>query len=74
MRCEYLEQCLFYNDKMPMGQGIGSIFKKKYCEGNRDICARYLLLNALGPSAVPNILYPNMLDTAREIIGKAGEK
>jgi hypothetical protein len=57
-----------------MGQGIGSIFKKKYCEGNRDICARYLLLNALGPSAVPNILYPNMLDTAREIIGKAGEK
>ncbi|MEA4986930.1 MAG: hypothetical protein VB095_02645 [Anaerovorax sp.] len=68
MICEKLNNCLFYHDKMPMEKGIGSIYKKKYCEGNYRLCARYMVFNELGESFVPISLFPNMTDVAEKII------
>ena len=71
MKCKNLEGCAFYNDKMPMEKGIGAIFKKKYCLGNQQICARYQVSSKLGKGFVPANLYPNMYDAAQRIIEKA---
>jgi hypothetical protein len=71
MNCEYLAACPFYNDRMPMDHGIGAIFKKKYCLGNQQICARYLVVNEAGKPLVPDVLYPNMLEMAQQIIEDA---
>lgn len=71
MDCEMLQYCPFYHDKMPMDHGIGSIYKKKYCRGSQEICARYQVLQAVGPSYVSSALYPNMLDMAKKIIEDA---
>jgi hypothetical protein len=68
MDCSKLKSCPFFNDKMPMEGGIGSIYKKKYCTGGNDFCARHIVMQKLGPEFVPNNLYPNMLDLANQII------
>jgi hypothetical protein len=68
MDCELLQGCPFYNEKMPMENGIGSIYKKKYCKDNNKLCARYKVATALGLGSVPNNLYPNMHDIAMKII------
>ena len=66
--CELLSGCLFFNDKMPDNSGMGSIFKKKYCQGNFTICARFQVAKTLGRPKVPTDLYPNMQDRAKELI------
>ena len=74
MMCEQVGHCPFFNDKIPMEQGIGAIFKKKYCLGHQEICARYQILLALGGNAVPDTLYPNMHNVAKKLIEEATQK
>jgi len=66
--CEYLDRCLFYNDKMKDSKGLGSIFKKKYCLAGDKNCARYIVCKKLGQPAVPIDLFPNMHDRAKKLI------
>lgn len=66
--CECLPGCPFFNDKMPDNDGLGSIFKKKYCLGDNSLCARYVIAQKLGKSAVPPKLYPNQMDQAKAIL------
>ena len=53
-----------------MDSGLGSMYKKKYCEGDKTICARYMVATKLGPEFVTNNLYPNMTDMAKTILAK----
>jgi hypothetical protein len=73
MNCVKLSFCPFYNDKMPMESGIGAIYKRKYCTGSNAACARYRVLQSLGPEHVPDTLYPGMLDVANRILAAAGK-
>ena len=60
---------------MPMDQGIGSIYKKKYCEGNYEFCARYKVFAEFGKNdVIPDYLYPNMDDIADKIISEEKKK
>ncbi len=68
--CVCLQGCPFFNDKMPDNSGMGAIFKKKYCQGDYDKCARYMIFKALGKNKVPENLYPNMHDQAKAVIAK----
>ncbi len=68
MNCENLKGCLFYNDHMSMEKGLGSLYKKKYCEGDKTLCARYKVGSTIGKEYVPDDLYPNMFDRAEKII------
>ena len=45
--CEKLPRCPFYQGQMSMESGLGSIYKKKYCEGNKLLCARYMIATTL---------------------------
>ena len=67
-KCEKFEKCPFYNDKMDCDSGVGAMYKKQYCEGDKTKCARYQVATKVGPHAVTNALYPNMQKKADEII------
>ena len=71
--CEKLAKCPFYQGKMTMDSGIGSMYKKKYCEEDKTICARYTVATTLGPEFVPENLYPNMFDRAKAILAENGK-
>lgn len=71
--CEKLSKCPFYQGQMSMDSGIGSMYKKKYCEGDKTICARYIVATTLGPEFVSPTLYPNMNDKAKKILEENGK-
>jgi hypothetical protein len=66
--CECLAGCPFFNDRMKDTDGLGAIFKKKYCLGSFAECARYMVFKKLGKPAVPADLYPNMHERAEKIL------
>lgn len=68
--CEKLSKCPFYQGKMDMNTGLGSMYKKKYCEGDKTQCARYMIATQLGPEFVNNNIYPNMVDLANKMIAE----
>ncbi len=67
-QCEKLEKCPFYQGKMSMESGLGAMYKRKYCEGNKLECARYRVATTLGPEFVTDKLYPNMDKIADKLI------
>lgn len=69
-KCECLTGCPFFNDKMDIEQGIGLIYKNKYCLGDNSKCARYMVFKTKGKPFVPPTLYPNMVDAANRIISE----
>ncbi len=69
-QCEKLSKCPFYQGKMSMESGLGAMYKKKYCEGDKTTCARYMIATTLGPEFVNNNIYPNMNDLANMIIAE----
>ena len=68
--CEKLQKCPFYQGKMNMDSGIGAMYKKKYCEGDKSTCARYIVATQLGAEYVTNSLYPNMNDAANKLLAE----
>lgn len=68
--CEKLAKCPFYQGKMSMESGLGAMYKKKYCEGDKLNCARYMIATQLGPEFVTDHIYPNMQDMAKKMIAE----
>jgi len=68
--CELLAGCAFFNDKMPIDGAMGTLYKKKYCQGDNKNCARHMVFKALGKEKVPIDLFPNMADKAKKIIAE----
>jgi hypothetical protein len=71
--CELIEKCIFFNDQMPNMPSTAAVYKKMYCEGDHESCARFMIVKALGRGNVPGDLFPNQKDRAESIIkGSAG--
>ena len=43
-------------------------FKRKYCRGDNDQCARYRVFKAIGRENVPPTLFPNQMNVAERIL------
>jgi hypothetical protein len=70
-KCECLEKCPFFNDKMKEKPALAQIYKRKYClEGGKEECARYKVRKTLGPDHVPFDLYPNQADKADTLLAQ----
>ncbi|MBQ3078298.1 MAG: hypothetical protein IJC43_10625 [Clostridia bacterium] len=69
--CEKLPKCPFYQGKMSVESGLGKMYKTKYCEGDKTLCARYMISTKLGPQYVTDSIYPNMTDLANKMIAEA---
>lgn len=61
-------ECPFFNDRMSGKPVIADMYKKKYCKGESDACARYVVFKKLGKAHVPRDLYPNQLERVDELI------
>lgn len=66
--CEKISTCIFFNNKMSDMPTIAEIYKEKFCKGNNSLCARYMVLAACGMEKVPNDLFPNDREKAKEVI------
>ncbi len=69
-KCSLLAGCLFFNGKMQIDSGLGALYCQRYCLGDSSNCARYLVATKVGRERVPENLFPNMTDKAREIISR----
>ncbi len=68
--CPLLAGCPFYNDKMDSKPALANMYKRNYCEGTYDNCARWKVANTLGREAVPADLFPNQIDRLEHILNK----
>ena len=68
-KCDRLESCPFFNDRMASMPSLAGMYKNRYCLAEPDPCARLVVLKAKGVDAVPADLFPNQVDRARAIVG-----
>jgi len=68
--CEFLGGCIFFNDQMKSMPSTSEVFKLRYCKEDYSDCARYLVRMALGKGAVPEDMFPNHIEHARQMIYK----
>jgi len=66
--------CLFYKGKMQEKPKLTELYKKKYCLGNYNECARWIVFKNLGKESVPSALYPNQKDKAEKIVNESLSK
>lgn len=66
--CPSLAKCPFFNDKMSAIPTTATMMKKRYCQGGNSNCARWVVRAALGPTAVPEDLFPNQMERAKSLI------
>lgn len=66
--CELLQGCPFFGNRMKVTDGLGALYKQRYCLGDYATCARYMVSTRLGRPAVPADLYPNMTARAQDIL------
>jgi len=67
-KCEKLEKCPFFNDKLANMPKTAAMIKQTYCLSDPSKCARYIVFKA--GLNVPQDLFPYNLERAEEIIGK----
>ena len=66
--CECLGGCIFFNDKMKNMPAMAEQYKKKFCTGDNEKCARYFVFKAMGRENVPPTLFPNQMEEAQHIV------
>lgn len=66
--CECVPKCPFFHDKMADMPSMANMMKKRYCQGDSSVCARWVVRAALGPTAVPIDLFPNQLERAEKLV------
>jgi hypothetical protein len=66
--CEFIEECIFFNDQMTTMPSTATVYKNIYCEQDFATCGRYLVCKAIGGENVPQNFFPNQSDRAKRII------
>jgi len=64
--CEKLAKCPFFAGQISTMPSVAELMKKKYCLGDKTLCARYQVASA--GMAVPLDLLPNDAQQARKIL------
>jgi hypothetical protein len=58
-KCERLEECPFYNDRLDNMPSVADAMKRLYCGRSYKQCALYVVKMSLGRKHVPVDLFPN---------------
>ena len=66
--CNLLETCIFFNDKMGNMPSTAEVVKMRYCREENSGCARHMIYEAVGRGKVPQDLFPNNTERAKQII------
>lgn len=73
-KCELVNQCKFFHDKLPNMPDYADLLKELYCLDDFGECARFMVYKEFGMEAVPPDLYPNEIFKARVVIAGAQKK
>ena len=65
--CAFDGGCPLFEGHLSRLPGMADLFRRRYCDGNHDACARHLLAVEIGADAVPDALMPNDHDGAHEV-------
>ena len=65
-KCERLETCPFFTDRMAQMPSVSEMIKKSYCLEDKTKCARYHVSKAGIP--VPSDLFPNDVERAKQLL------
>ncbi len=63
--CKLLAGCAFFNKAIGP---LAEMMRVKYCQGDFENCARYMIATKLGREKVPQSLFPNMQEKAKQIL------
>lgn len=66
--CELFDGCIFFDDKMNDMPAMAEQYKDRFCRGDKETCARYVVFKELGRDNVPATLFPDQLDEAQHIV------
>ncbi|HIJ78551.1 MAG: hypothetical protein OEY01_05435 [Desulfobulbaceae bacterium] len=69
--CERMDRCRYFLEHLKELEAVQEMWKRKFCKGDKNQCARYMVLKELGVDQVPDYLVPTQVDKAKEIL-KAG--
>lgn len=70
MGCKFKNSCNFHLDKIADMPATSSVFKKMYCEGIADNCARFMVIKRLGKDDISGSMMPNNRKQAIEILAR----
>mgnify|MGYP001813036661 CR=1 FL=1 len=73
-RCELLENCMFFHDRLPNMPDYADLLKELYCLDDYPECARYGVFLKFGVEAVPADLFPNEAIKGRELVAMLSKK
>ena len=68
--CELIATCIFFNNVMTDMPIMSGIMKDKYCRGDNNKCARYMIFKEVGREKVPSDLFPVEREKADKIISE----
>ena len=66
--CNFLNGCMFFNDKIKNMPKVVETMKKLYCLWHYKQCARYRVTSTLSKKEVPEDLFPSDTIRAKIII------
>jgi len=59
--------CAYYHNRFQINSSDYDYNKKKYCEGDYQKCARYIVFEKIGFMKVTNDLLPHQIEKAEKI-------
>ena len=72
-RGERIEKCPFFGGTLRSMPRMTDDIKERYCLGDSSRCARYIVAWELGPSNVPEDLFPFSMQAAEKILERVGK-
>ena len=69
--CQLTENCIFFNEHMPVKSSLLETYRTYYCWNNFFSCARYIVRETLGNDSVPIDLFPHQKERIDVIITDA---
>ena len=69
--CQLTENCIFFNEHMPVKSSLLDNYRKYYCGNNFHSCSRYIVKESLGIDYVPIDLFPHQQERVDEVISLA---
>lgn len=70
--CKYATTCPVFSAALGPLPHIGLRYRRAYCRGSWEGCARFVVAEAVGRHSVPPGLLPNESAMARELVATAG--
>jgi hypothetical protein len=71
--CEFTGSCDFFRGMLPHLPAMVDVYRRKYCEGDRNGCARFHFMQIFGTPELPMDLFPADTERVRQLAEEANK-